>query len=990
MLGGYLLFGWLALPGILQSQAEKYILERTGHRLTMDRPSFNPLLLDLRIENLRLTEPDGNPLLSLKELLIDFSPVSLFRRAYVFNDIRLDGLSASVEVLPKGRLNWSGLIEALQSKEPNSSAAETSSQLPRLVIRKFSLSDGRLDLADRRTAPEWSASVAPLDIELTNLSTLPNEKGKYELTAKTDFGAGIHWDGQVALNPISIAGGIRIDDLPLTKLAAFAPLPPTLAAPKGMAILSTRYQAGMIADRFDVRLDDLSIGIDGFRIQGKKDPNASLALGRIDLKGGQLDLLEHRIAVDTIAASGGRIEAERTTAGGINLLDLLPAEKKAIAAPKNAPSAATAGWHYRVEHVTVRGLNAGFRDRTIDPAADFALQGIVAEVSGLSENTAKPLPVHIAFRSRDGGAFSAEGTVVPTGPSANLRIKLDDLAIKPAQPYLGHWTTLSLVDGTLSSEGHATYDANGGQYTGSVALQNLRIVEADGNRPFLAWKSLATPELSLGPEGVDIREFLLNGLDTRLIIAKDKSVNLTKILRQQQPGDRPSAAPIQATPSPFEVRIGRLEMQRGQLEFADQSLALPFGTHIHALNGTIDNISSQPRDAPARLRLKGQIDNYGTARAEGQVDLFKPTDLLDIEVAFGNVEMTRLTPYSATFAGRRIDSGKLTLNLHYGIKNRRLTGDNQIVMDRLTLGARVKSPDAVDLPLDLAIAILKDSNGRIDLGVPVSGSLDDPQFSYGGIILAAFAHVVTEIVTSPFRALGALFGDDEKKFHGFVFEPGRRALSPPEREKLARFAGALNRRPNLAVTIHGTWSDADRVALQDLALRRQLAGKLDLSAQGDPGPIAPDQPRVKPALEDLYADRFGSGALAGLKEGYRKVNPGQLPETTGGQVMSVLTGIIGTKPTLSEQDIAAMKGADFYTLLYQKLRDAEPMPDAQLQALAQARATWIMKELGGANAPLDRVTLQAAEKVDAGDDGIPLKIELAPVKQKAAGESDRK
>lgn len=992
VLGAYLLFGWLALPGILQSQAEKYILERTGHRLTMDRLSFNPLLLDLRIKNLHLNEPNGEPLLSFKELLIDFSPVSLFRRAYVFNEIRLEGLSASVEVLPKDRLNWSDLIEALQSKEPNSSEADTSSALPRLVIRKFSLSDGRLDLADRRTAPEWSASVVPLDVELTDLSTLPNEKGKYELAAKTDFGAGIHWDGQIALNPISISGGIGIDDLPLAKLATLLPLPPTLATPKGMATLSTRYQVGMIANRFDVRLNDLSVGIDGFRVQGKKDPNASLVLGRVELKGGQFDLLEHRIAIDTIAASGGGIKAERTAAGRINLLDVLPATKKVTAAPKNPRSAAASGWHYRVGHMTVRGFSAGFRDRTIDPAADFALQGVAADVSGVTENTAKPLPVHLAFRSRDGGTFSAEGTVVPADASADLQIKLADLAIKPAQPYLSHWTTLALVDGTLSTEGHAIYGAEGGQYTGSLALQNLRIVEGDGGRPFLAWKSLTAPKLSVGPEGVAVRELVLNGLDTRLIIAKDRSVNLTRILRQQPSNDPPSASPTQAAPSPFEVRVGRLQIQRSQLEFADQSLALPFGTHIHALNGTIDNISSQQRGTPTRLRLKGQIDNYGTAQAEGRLDLFKPTDLLDVEVAFNNVEMTRLTPYSATFAGRRIDSGKLTLKLHYGIKNRRLTGDNQVIMDRLTLGDRVESPDAVDLPLDLAIAILKDSDGRINLGVPISGSLDDPQFSYGGIIWKAFANVVTDIVTSPFRALGALFGDDKKKFHGFVFEPGRRALSPPERERLVHFADALNRRPHLAVTIHGTWSDADSVALQDLALRKQLAGKLGLSTKGDPGPITPDHPQVKAALEDLYAAHFGSGALAGLKEGYRKANPGQLPETTGGQVMSVLTGIIGTKPSLSEQDIGAMKGTDFYALLYQKLRDAEAMPDTQLRALAQARGERIMKELADANAPLDRVKLQAVEKVDANGDGIPLKIEMAPVRQsqaKAAGQGDQ-
>jgi uncharacterized protein involved in outer membrane biogenesis len=976
----YLLFGWLALPTILQSQAEKYILDHSGDRLTMDRPSFNPILLDLRLKNLHLTEPDGEPLLSFEHLLIDFSAVSMFRRAYVFNEIRLEGLRASLELLPDGQLNWSGLIESLQGKE-ETSAEQKPSAPPRLIIRKLSLADGRIDLADRRTDPEWSASVVPLDVELTELSTLPNETGKYEVTAKTDFGTGIQWDGQIALNPFSIAGSLHIDEFPLAKIAAFAPMPPALAAPEGMASVSTQYQAGMMTNAFDVRLDDLSIGIDSFHVQSKTDPNASLSLGRVDLKGGQFDLLDRRIAIDTIAASGGEIKAERTAAGRINLLDLMPAEKN-VAAREAATASATGAndWRYRIEHVTLGGFGAGFRDRTMDPAADLALQDVSAEVGGVSEDMATPLPVHLAFRSRDGGTFSAAGKVVPADASADLRIKLDDLAIKPAQPYLGHWTTLMLVDGTLSTEGHATYGADGGQYNGSAALQNLRIVEGDEKRPFLAWKSFGTSTLTVTPKGMEIDDLVLDGLDTRLIIGEDKSVNLAKIVRHQSSEDQPSASQPQMASSPFEVNVGRLQIQNSQLEYADRSLTLPFGTHIHALSGTIANISSKQSGTPAQLKLAGQVDNYGTARAEGRLDLFEPTSLLDIMVAFNNVEMTTLTPYSATFAGRRINSGKLSLNVHYEIKNRQLTGSNRVIMDKLTLGDRVKSPEAVDLPLDLAIAILEDSKGRIDLGLPVTGNLDDPQFSYGRIIWDAFTNVVTKIVTSPFRALGALFGGGED-FHGFAFEPGQPVLSPSEREKLMDFAGALNQRPNLSVTVHGTWANADRIALQDLALRQQLAGKLGLSTNGDPGPITTDQPKVRSALEGLYADHFGSGALAGLKEGYRKANPGELPETTGGQVMSALTGLLGTKSSLSDQDVEALKGTDFYALLYQRLRDAEVMPDTRMQALAQTRGEEIIKALREANAPLDRISLQATEKVDAGDDGIPLKMEMASVRK---------
>jgi hypothetical protein len=978
LVGVYLLFGWLALPAILQSQAERYVRERSGHHLTMDRPSFNPFLLSLRMKNLRLTEPDGRPLLAFKELLIDFSSTSLFRRAYVFDEISLTGLDASVVVLPKNRLNWSAFIEAFQSKEP-----EKSSELTRLIIRKFSLSQGRLYLADRRSGNERATRLAPLNLELTDLSTLPNGKGQYELTATTGFGAKIAWDGVVALKPIAISGHFHIGNVVLPRLAAYVPLPDQIAAPQGVASLSTHYQAGMINEAFNLRLDRFAFRLDGFRVEGKKDATAVLSFGRIDVNGGRFDLRSRRIAFNSIVLSGGGISAVRDAKGKINLLNLLPASNKQAAEPK---AAGAGGWRYRIGHVALSGFGLDVRDQSVVPAARLGLEDISAETGDVTEDMTRPLQVRTAFRSRDGGNFSAEGTVVPATPSADLQIKLDGLALAPAQPYLGSLTTLKLVGGSLSSEGHAVYDGKDGEYTGSVAVRDLRIVEAGGKQTFLAWKSLTTTTLAVSKTHLNVRELLLDGLDTRLIIAKDRSINFTKILRQPKTAAaaaRPSAAAL------YPVRVGRLRIGGSQLEFADQSLALPFGTHIHALTGTMVNISSK-QGAPARLLIDGQIDDYGMAHAEGRIDLFKPTDNLDVTVDFKNVEMTRLTPYSATFAGRKIDSGKLTLHLEYKIQNRQLAGNNQIIMDQLTLGERVQSPQAKDLPLDIAIAILEDSNGRIDLGLPVSGSLDDPKFSYSGIIWKAIVNVLTKVVTAPFRALGALFDSDDQ-IDGIVFNAGSPTLTPPEREKAVAFAAALNKRPRLSVVVHGTWSEVDRAALKDLQLRKAIAGKLGLSSEGDPGLLTPDQPKVKQALEDLYAGRFGNGGLAAIREAFGKANPGKLQTSTSGRIMSVFTGIIGSKPTLSDSDVTQMKGADFHTMLYQKLLAAEDVPDAALQQLAQARGTAVMTELRNAQAPADRVKLDAAEKTDAQNNDVPLKMDMeALAKPQAATDAGKK
>ena len=60
-----------------------------------------------------------------------------------------------------------------------------------------------------------------------------------------------------------------------------------------------------------------------------------------------------------------------------------------------------------------------------------------------------------------------------------------------------------------------------------------------------------------------------------------------------------------------------------------------------------------------------------------------------------------------------------------------MQGKNRIFLDQLTLGDKVDSPDATSLPVKLGIALLKDSNGLIELDLPVNGDLRNPEFSIG-------------------------------------------------------------------------------------------------------------------------------------------------------------------------------------------------------------------------------------------------------------------
>jgi len=1039
-----LLFLWLALPGIIQSQAENFVREKSGHRLTLDRPQFNPFSLELRLANLKLADPEGKPLLEFRALDVDVSAASLPNRAAVFDAIRLEGLEVALVELPGGKINWSRLIDALQDKEDKTPSAG----LPRFDIRSFELVDGRLDFADRRSAQGFATRVEPLNLNLADISTLPDDSGKFKLEARTSTGAQIALSGTLDLNPVAVSGSFSLQALQLGQFAPYLAdfLP---AAPAGVAAVTANYRAGNTGDKLDVVVEGIEARLTGLRLPlaalGEGEGSAGLSIGTVALTGGSFDLSRQMLAIGSIALGATRLElpnverslelstvtladaridlAARQAAiaslnladgsifgvrkpeGRIYLLDGLKAlaalgTKKKPAAANAKDEAAGAPWRFRLDQLNVAGLDVFMRDERVSPAMEIGNEKISLNVKGISEDLGVALPVRLAFKVGSGGSFEGEGNYTPAGPVIDFKLKLVDLALKLVEPLLAGKTTLLVADGRLSTQGQATYGAKGVEpgYRGDFSVRDLRLKEQGSGEEMLAWKNLATQQFTVTPTRLDIGELRLNGLDTKLIIAKDKSINLMRVLKPPAAATVPAAADVSvaaaaapaapgaplapepaAAPAaaPYLVNIDRLRFYKGELDFADLSLMFPFATRIHGLRGSIGNLSSRP-GAPGQLELEGEVDEFGMARAVGQVDLFNPTGNMDIKLVFRNVDMSRLTPYMATFAGRRIESGKLSLDLEYKIKQRQLLGENKIVIDRLTLGERVESPSATSLPLDLAIAILQDSDGIIDLGLPVSGSLDDPEFSYGGLIWKAITNVLTKIVTAPFRALGALFGGSGEKIESIAFEPGAKQLTPPEREKLLKIAAVLGKRPKLALEVGGIHADVDRVALQEVQLRRAVLTQsgLTLSEKGDPGPISLRQPKIQAAMEALYAERVGKSELAALKDGFRSANPGQLEESVGDKVMSRLTGLLREKKTLNEDEVAQLKGADFYAVLFERLRGKENVGEEILLALARTRGTNTLEILKASGVAPERLRLLPPGKGESTSDGVPVKLSL--------------
>ncbi|WP_020183130.1 DUF748 domain-containing protein [Methylotenera sp. 1P/1] len=654
-----------------------------------------------------------------------------------------------------------------------------------------------------------------------------------------------------------------------------------------------------------------------------KKPVATLK--QIALSQGDISIDKQQVAIASIVLSGLKSEVIQPKQGPLNWLTLLENKAPSTSGAKQDKQQTSSDWAVSLGKLVLTNSQIHIEDQTPSKAVQLDLEKIGLELRNVSLNMNKAVPVNASFSIKQGGQFSTQGTLTPAPFKSTLNLKLSNAAFSPFAPYINQYAKLQLASGAASVTGKVSMQQQKAfalNFDGGFQVRQLALNEESSNAPFLTWEQLASENVafSLSPNKLHLGALKVQHPAGKFIIHEDRTTNLSRILRSaDSAAPAPIASPTEKAAEPktnavagnamlaqaatavpktsesknktvpvvaptastssedsFPVTIETTRIQDAELEFADLSLTPQFGTKIHSLNGVINNISTNP-EATAQLELDGKVDEYGAAKIRGALQPFKATEYTDVKLAFTNLEMNRLTPYSGKFAGRRIDSGKLSVDLEYKIKQRQLAGENKFVINKLILGERVDSKEAADLPLDLAIAILEDSDGVIDLDLPISGSLDDPQFSYGSIVWKAIKNVLTKIVTSPFRALGKLFGGSADNLDAIVFEAGNAALAPPEQEKLKAVGEALGKRLGLALSITPGYDIAlDTRAIQEQTLRRKVAEEMGvvLEPGQKAGPIDLTNPKVQKAIDALHDDLTKKGLLKRLASKFEKPEAG--------------------------------------------------------------------------------------------------------------------
>ncbi len=588
-------------------------------------------------------------------------------------------------------------------------------------------------------------------------------------------------------------------------------------------------------------LRDIAIAGRNIKVRGPAGSGANLDIASMQITGGALDFTDRGVTIDKVVIDAPRVVVRRLRDGSINWQQVVkPGAASGVPSTSEPTAPSPRRGRFDSRRLEVGRGDVIVEDTAIEPAVKLRASSLAATVRNIVGDGSERAEFSMRTRFGSGGTLSASGSARWDALAATVRIDARNLDIAALRPYVASRLNATLARAELSGRGTVTlakppHDAPlNAAYNGTVRISNLHALDRDGESDLLKWQVLDVEGVDVkageGPPILSLGKVTLSDFYARVILSDKGRLNLVDLMKREdapstdapstaaqeesgpppdtapkppassQPGSPSPSATADAAPRPT-IRIGTIEIVRGNVNFTDNFIKPNYTANMTGLGGTVTTLASDSTE-PATMNLAGEIDDEAPVEISGRLNPLAPTLFLDIEGHTKGVDLPRMTPYSAKYAGYPILKGKLSMDVKYKVEAQKLQASNHLFIDQLTFGDKVESPTATKLPVLLAVSLLKNTRGEIDINLPISGSLDDPKFSVGGIIVQVIVNLLAKVVTAPFALLASAFGGGEEL--GYVeFAPGAATLGAAQLQRLDTLAKALNDRPGLKLDIIG-------------------------------------------------------------------------------------------------------------------------------------------------------------------------------------------
>ncbi|MDA3896366.1 MAG: DUF748 domain-containing protein [Desulfobacteraceae bacterium] len=877
----YSLVGFVVIPLILESILPKKLSEALNRPVTIENIRFNPFALTAAVEGLDIKAKNATePFVSFDELFVNIQTMSLFKLGLVVKEVRLQKPDIRLARISDAEFNFSDLIpeKKPEQKQESKPEGQKADKKPfQFSISNIAVIDGNISFWDEPVQKKHT--ISPVNFNLPNISNFEKDIDTYSkplLTGNLNHaGVSIDVDTKPFHGTLETIANLSLSGLEIPYY--FAYLPDNMVGfeiTNGSLSIDTQVSFRQNNDQSEVTVEG-TIGLVDLELLEK---NGSKLFA---LPGLQIDIapsrpMEQQLTLASVRIQSPELSVFRNPDGIINLTTLgpKPTEKSDVSkeAPREKPTEKpedistefalteptpdeTAPETPFILAIDSFLLDAGtilFSDSAATPSAakdpdagpvEMSIDNLVIKLTEFSNEPGKIAKYDIHAKINKDADIRANGQLGLTPLSVESDFSLADLKLAWGQPYLPETIQLVIADGKFVTSGHAAVQTTpegkmATTITGKAAINEFSSIDPAQKETFISWNtfSLDGIDISINPLKINTDKILLKDFKNQFIVFNDGTSNLNKIFIKSKPKTDAVQEPSEAETSEpqnkkqdqkqdkkpvIPIQIGEVLLDNFDFKFFDKNIEPHFSTRLNLSELRITGLTSEDFKA-ASLKAEGKIDEYAPIKIEGSINPLKEDLFLDVTYSLSNMELSPLSPYTGKFIGRMIEKGKLSTNVAYKIDKKEIMAQNQVLLDQFTLGQNVDSPDALNLPVGLAIALLKDRNGQINVDLPVSGRTDDPDFGFGKPILNALQNLLVKAATSPFDLVSSLAGGGEELRY-IEFEPAMSAISDNGIAKLTAIKKLMYERPALKMEISGyVDTEADRVAMADLIVIRKI------------------------------------------------------------------------------------------------------------------------------------------------------------------------
>ena len=825
-------------------------------------PKTGPVLAlsgDLNVNALEMQQRSAAPLLKLPNFDVVVDAFEVFAGKMTLKSIKSQGLELHVALDRKGEINLANLAVPSANSQPAPAKKEDGKPFV-YQIEEIAFDGATIHFIDEQPQHPYKTRLDNVALKVTGLNNEAGKKANIELSFESDAKEKFSHSGTLQLTPLLAEGNLDIRALQLKGLRPYYQNVIGVEFKDGLLDLTTHVAFAQKGDEPEIKLSELNAELRSLRmdVPGESEPLWRVPL--LTVKDTTVDVGKRSVVIGSVETRDGNGYVQREKDGTISYARLIKT-RAPESATKQPAKTEQAAWTVNTKQVVFNRFRIVYDDRSLATPARIVVSNTTLRGENFSNVEKSRGKVTFQAAINDKGTLKFAGTVGTRPVAGQMAVDAQGIDVLPFQPYLADRVNFLLTSGNIGTKGNLVFDSSGDgpakvNYDGSVDIADFATIEKSNSNDLLKWKllNLNALQFNLEPFKLSIGEINLGDFYSRLILGADGKMNLQKLTPQSEeaktepPPEKTAAktpeakAPAKSEPadpsaatSDKAITIGKINLTSGNINFSDLFIKPNYNANLTGVQGTISELKPE---TPGDLDIQARLDNAAPVVIKGKLNPLSKELFLDMVADAKEIELSPMTPYSGRYVGYGIEKGKLSFTVKYKLENRKLSAENKIILNQLTFGEKIESPDATKLPVLFAVSLLKDRDGVIDIDLPISGSLDDPQFSVGGIIWRIIINILTKAVTAPFSLLGAVFsgGGSGEELSYVEFDNGRATLNDAAKSKITTLAKALNNRPSINLELSGRVDAAtDLEGLKRVGIERKAkAQKLrELVRQGE-------------------------------------------------------------------------------------------------------------------------------------------------------------